>query len=390
MERDCVGGEANCQLWVDSLQSGLMQIGIDCRLTAYQMGGISQYTIYLLKALAELDKVNSYIVGQMARDGRSHTPSSPNFRRTNLYTPCHHRLEKWALGGELLSRRLDVWHSPDFIPPAWGARKRVITVHDLNFIYYPQFLTDESKRYYAGQIAWACEVADAISADSEATRQDLIDLLHVPADKVTTIHLAANPLYAQSYAEEAIEATLATYNLPRGFILCVGTLEPRKNIPMLLKAYAMLRLETAVDLPLVLVGGKGWLYEEIFATIDHLQLRPHVHHLQGVYDEQLAHLYHSAGLLVTPSHYEGFGLPALEAMHCGCPVVVSDRGSLPEVVGEAGIILDPDDPELWTGTIHDVLTYKETYTTLTTKGFEQAKRFSWRETAVATQKLYQL
>ncbi len=332
-----------------------MHIGIDGRLPYYQLGGISQYVLHLLPALAELDGENRYTIFHSRKDGRSYTPSAPNFGRKNLWTPCHHRLERWALSGELLPHRLDVLHSPDFIPPQFGAKRRIITVHDLNFIYYPQFLTAESLRYYADQIEWAVRVADHISADSHATRQDLIERLNVPPEKVTTVHLSVNPLYQQTYSDAEIDATLQKHNLSRGFILFVGTLEPRKNIPTLIKAYHKLRQETAptssrgqaVSVPLILVGGKGWIYDDIFNTIDALNLRDHVRHLSGIFDEQLAHLYHAAGVLVTPSYYEGFGLPALEAMTCGCPALVSNRGSLPEIVGPNGVMVDdPDDVPL--------------------------------------------
>lgn len=363
-----------------------MHIGIDCRLPYYQMGGISQYALHLLPALAELDTEHHYSVFQSRKETRNLAP--PSFTQRVLWTPCHHRLERWALTAELLPHQLDVWHSPDFIPPAGGAKRRIITVHDLNFIYYPDYLTPNSRRYYLDQIAWAVKVADHISADSEQTRQDLIEQLNVPPQKVTTIYLAANPLYEQAVAEDGIKATLADYNLPAGFILCVGTLEPRKNIPMLLHAYAQLRHTAHLDVPLVLVGGKGWLYEQIFQTIDELNLNQHVHHLSGVSNERLAHLYHSAGVLVTPSHYEGFGLPALEAMHCGCPVIVSNRASLPEVVGPAGLTLDPDDTTAWVENIARVLTESELRHQMIAAGRTQAQTFTWQRTAQQTHALY--
>ncbi len=366
-----------------------MHIGIDARLPYYQMGGISQSVLHMLPALATLDQDNRYTVLQMGKDGRSYTPPAQNFQRHNLLTPCHHRLEKWALGAELLPLRLDVLHSPDFIPPAFGAKRRIITVHDLNFIYYPQFLTAESLRYYREQISWACRVANHIAADSHATRQDLIDRLDVPPEKVTTVHLAANPLYTQPYPEETVAATLAKHNLPHGFVLFVGTLEPRKNVPTLVHAYGLLR-ERGIDVPLTLVGGKGWIYDQIFSTIAELGLSDYVRHLSGISDQELAHLYHGAGVLVTPSFYEGFGLPALEAQHCGCPVVVSHRGSLPEIVGPHGVMVDdPEDVEAWAGILARVLSDSEMRAEMVARGYAQAQSFSWRETAVSLLQLYQ-
>ena len=365
-----------------------MHIGIDCRLPFYQMGGISQYILHLLPALAALDGENQYSLFHMQRDGRSHTPSAPNFQRRNVLTPCHHKLERWTLGVELLPHRLDLLHSPDFIPPQWGGPRKLITVHDLNFIFYPQFLTQASMRYYADQIERAVQVADHILADSHATRHDLIEQLRVPPEKITTVHLAANPLYEQAYDETAVSTTLQKHNLPRDFILFVGTLEPRKNLPFLIRAYRQLLQAGEIDVPLILVGGKGWLYEEVFTAIDELSLHKQVRHLSGIFDEQLAHLYHAAGVLVTPSHYEGFGLPALEAMHCGCPVIVSDRGSLPEVAGEAGMQLGLDDEVVWTEALHRVLTDSSLREKMITKGHTQAKTFSWQKAAEMTLQIY--
>jgi glycosyltransferase involved in cell wall biosynthesis len=365
-----------------------MRIGIDARLPYYQMGGISQYILYLLPALAELDQENEYVIFHSRKDGRSYQPPAANFQRHNLWTPCHHRLERWALSAELPPHRLDLLHSPDFIPPAAGAKRRVITVHDLNFFYYPQFLTAESRRYYLGQIEWAVQAADHILADSHHTRQDLMERLHVPADKVKTVHLAANPVYAQARLAEQVEQLLARHNLPRGYLLFVGTLEPRKNVPGLIKAYYQLRQETAVDVPLVLAGRKGWLYDEIFATIDELELRPYVHHLENLPDEEVACLYAAAGLLALPSHYEGFGLPVLEAMHNGCPVICSNRGSLPEVAGTAGLLLEPDDTDGWVAAVQRVLGDSELRYEMIEKGYRQAQGFTWQKTAEATLAIY--
>jgi len=365
-----------------------MHIGIDVRLPFYQMGGISQYILHLLPALAALDGENQYSLFHMRQDGRSHAPSAPNFQRKNVFTPCHHKLERWALGLELLPHRLNVLHSPDFIPPQWGGRRKVITIHDLNFIFYPEFLTRGSMAYYADQIERAVQVTDHISADSHATRHDLIEQLHVPPEKITTVHLAANPLYERAYEETAVSTTLKKHNLPRGFILFVGTIEPRKNLPFLIRAYDALLKQGEVDVPLILVGGKGWLFEEVFTTIDELGLQKQVRHLTGIFDEQLAHLYHAAGVLVTPSHYEGFGLPALEAMHCGCPVIVSNRGSLPEVVGEAGLQLPLDDEAVWTDALRRVLTDSALRQRMIARGHSQAKAFTWQKAAQKTLEIY--
>lgn len=365
-----------------------MKIGIDARLPYYRMGGISQYVLHLLSALAELDETNQYTVFHSRKDQKTYVPGRRNFSRRDLWTPCHHKWERTALAVELMPHRLEVIHSPDFIPPSFGAKRRVITVHDLNFVFFPQFLTEDSLRYYHGQIAWAVKQADRISADSEATRQDLIEQLGVQAEKITTVHLAANPLYARPCSPANVRETLQRHNLPEGYILCVGTLEPRKNIPALAHAYAQLLRSGAVDVPLVLVGGKGWKYEEVFDTIRELRLEKQVKHLSGIEDAELAQLYHAAGVLVTPSFYEGFGLPALEAMHCGCPIVVSNRGSLAEVAGDAGILLEPEDIDGWSSAILKVLEDSEFRERMIAAGYAQAEKFTWSNAARKTLALY--
>jgi glycosyltransferase involved in cell wall biosynthesis len=366
-----------------------MQIGIDCRLPTYHMGGISQYIIHLIAALAGLAGDEHFQVFHSYKEKRYFTPGdSQRFSRSDLITPCHHPLERYLLGVELARHRLDVLHSPDFIPPASGAARRVITVHDLTFLYYPQFLTAESRRFYADQIGWAVAVADHIIADSEATRIDLINLLGVVPDRATTIHLAANPIFNADYAVDEINQTAVKYGVGRGFVLSVGTLEPRKNLPMLIRAYHQLRQRHHVAVPLVLVGSAGWMYDDIFRVIADLQLTGYVRHLTGVSDVELAHLYRAAGVLAFPSHYEGFGLPALEAMHSGCPVIASNRGSLPEVIGDAAISLDPDDVNAWVVELNRVLAESDSANSLRHAGLEQARKFTWEKTAAKTLAVY--
>lgn len=366
-----------------------MRIGVDCRLPTYRMGGISQYVLNLLPALAELDRDNEYVVFHSRKEQRSFLPASADtWSRRNLWTPPHHRLERWSLSAELTPYNLDVMHSPDFIPPKSGASRRVITIHDLTFIHYPELLTDESRRYYFDQIQWAAETADAISADSLATRADIIDILSVRPEKVTAIPLAANPLFSEAVEQSRVPATLGRYDLVPGFYLAVGTLEPRKNLPMLLRVYARLRAEKEIRVPLVLVGRKGWLFEDVFMTIEELELEPYVVHLDSVSDEDLRYLYHAAGALVTPSLYEGFGLPALEAQHCGCPAIVSDRGSLPEIVGENGLIISLENDDAWVEALAQIKNDLDFREKAIADGFKQAEKFSWAKSAKQTQSLY--
>ena len=358
-----------------------MRIGIDARLTYYSQAGISRYIQRLVKELPLLDPAVTWIVIQSRKDLRTLAGG----RRVNAWTPCHHRLERWALGGELLPHRLDLLHSPDFIPPRFGAGRTVITVHDLNFVHFPEFLTADSLRYYAGQIEWAIGRADHILADSHQTRQDLLQYLSAPPDKVTTVHLAAD----EQFRPLSDLPVLQRYRLSPGYILFVGTLEPRKNIPTLLAAYRILLDRNATELPLVLVGRRGWLAEGIFETLDALQLDRQVRILDDVMGlESLVQLYNGAGLLVIPSFYEGFGLPVLEAMACHTPVLAADRGSLPEIVGEAGLLINPEDPDELAAAIERILRDDLLRADLIEKGRVQAAKFTWAETARQTLQVY--
>jgi glycosyltransferase involved in cell wall biosynthesis len=263
----------------------------------------------------------------------------------------------------------------------------VITVHDLSFLYYPQCLTDESRRYYNRQIRWAVRRADHILADSHATKSDLISLLDVPPEKVTVVHLAADGAFHPVTDAEAGRIA-GKYGLELGYLLCVGTLEPRKNLPGLLQAYRLLLDRGTTTAPLVLVGGKGWLYDEVFERIEALRLEGYVRFLHDVPDTDLPGMYNAASVLTTPSFYEGFGLPALEAMACGTPVVVADRASLPEVVGDAGLLVDPDDTDSIAKALRRVLTDDPLRARMRELGLAQAASFTWERAAQATLAVY--
>jgi len=364
-----------------------MRIGIDARIAHYSGGGIRNYVVHLLESLAELDGDGDYCILHSRKDD-TFSSLDGSFRSVACWTPSHHRLERWTLSVEIARLGLELLHSPDFIPPTFGYDRSVITVHDLNFLYYPRFLTAESRRYYNGQIEWAVEHADHILADSHATEADLTSLLDVAPDKVTVVHLAADPSF-RPVPEAAARQTAASYDLEPGFLLFVGTLEPRKNVPGLLLAYRIVLDEKVTNEPLVLVGGKGWLYEEIFDRVEALDLENHVHFVHGVPDADLPGLYSAASVLAMPSFYEGFGLPALEAMSCGTPVVVADRASLPEVVGDAGQLIDPEDPGDIAGALKRVLTDESERERMREAGLKQAEAFSWTRVARETRAVYE-
>ena len=363
-----------------------MRIGIDARLVYYSQAGISQYTLRLIQGLAESDRENEFIILQSRKD-KHIIVDKPNFKRVSLWTPSHHRLEQYSLRVEISGLGLDVLHSPDFIPPFHRNCKSIITIHDLAFLLYPHFLTKESARYYS-QIDQAVKCTDHIIAVSQSTKRDTIRLLGAPEHKITVIYESANPIYRPINDRGILEQTKSKYHITGDFILFVSTIEPRKNLPTLLKAYRQLLDSYKSDVKLAVVGRRGWLSEEVFTLVNELRLTNDVLFLGLVPVEDLLYLYNTAQLLVQPSFYEGFGLAPLEALACGTPVVVSNISSLPEVVGDAGLLVDPEDVSELTVAIWRILTDEALRTDLIAKGFKRAQSFSWGKTALQTLELY--
>jgi glycosyltransferase involved in cell wall biosynthesis len=363
-----------------------MRIGIDARLVYYSQAGIGQYILHLVNGLAEIDQETEYVLLQSRKDDTT-ILEQPNFRRVSLWTPSHHRLERYSLNVELMRLGLDVLHSPDFIPPHRPSCKSVITVHDLAFILYPHFLTKESARYY-GHIDQAVRWTDHIISVSESTKRDTIQHLGVPEDKITVVYEAANPIFRPIDRELARSQVRDRHGIDGPFILFVSTIEPRKNVPTLLRGLWQLLECYKEDVRLVLAGGKGWLYEDAFAVVDELALGDRAHFVGRVSSDDLLHLYNAAEMLAHPAFYEGFGLPPLEAMACGLPVIVSNVASLPEVVGDAGLLIDPHDVDELTVGMWRILNDDELRGEMRDKGLRQAARFSWTRAARETLEIY--
>jgi glycosyltransferase involved in cell wall biosynthesis len=360
-----------------------MRIAIDARLVSYIQGGTSRYTVSLVRAMAALRSTHELVV----LEGRKPEldPGWPHgVERRRLRTPPHHRYEQFTLPIELLALGADLLHSPDFIPPFQRPCRSVITIHDLAFLRYPQLLTAESTRYYE-QVGRAVASADQVIAVSEATLRDILDLLKATPAKVTVVYEAAGAECVPLPTTE-LAAHRERLGLPERFVLFVGTIEPRKNLPVLLKAFA--RVWHDLHVPLVIAGRNGWLYEEVYRTRESLGLGSEVMFVGPVDSGQLVYYYNCATCLVLPSLYEGFGLPVLEAMACGTPVVVSNVSSLPEIVGDAGVAVDPSDVDGLAVAITKVLSESELSSHLSQQGLQRSRRFSWDRAARETLAVY--
>ncbi len=353
----------------------MSRIGFDARLPAYHQGGIATWIREVLNALQSQSTAHDFTI---LESRKARFSLAGRFNRSTLYTPCHHALEKYALSVELLPKRLDLLHSPDFIPPLRGARRHVITIHDLHFLHYPQYMTKESRRYYRGQLGRAVRQADHILTVSRATQRDIMDLLQVPAERITTQHHGVShdfkPLSAAFLDEQRREL-----DLPQDFFLCVGTFEPRKNVIALLEAWHLLREQLPDAAPLVLAGRRGWLFDETLQRIEEMQIADDIIWRENVPQEALPALYNLASALVMPSIYEGFGLPALEAMACGTLPIVSNVSSLPEVVGDVGIQIDPMDRDALAAAMMRALTDSDWKAEQEAAGVKRAARFTWEK-----------
>ena len=237
----------------------MAHIGIDARLTHYRVGGTSRYITALISAFEKLDSSHDITLLQSRKASKS---LSNCFLSAAIWTPPHHRLERAALSLELLRHRLDLLHSPDFIAPIRGGKRHIITVHDLSFIHFPEYFTADSRRYYNGQIAASVQHADHILAVSQATKRDLIDILDVPSEMIT-VQLHGVDQQFEPLAPSHSVKTIQALGLPQSYFLFVGTLEPRKNLVGLARAYRDLKLELPDAPKLVLAGRPGWHFEQL-------------------------------------------------------------------------------------------------------------------------------
>lgn len=366
------------------------RIAIDARLAAYQAAGITTYTLSLLAELPALSPTDRFVVLRSRKGASLHT-GAPNLEERALWTPPHHELEQLALPLETALARPHLVHSPDFIPCFRRFWRAVVTVHDLAFLRFPQIVTRESMRYYA-QVSRACQSAERVIAVSHSTARDLQALLGVSPARVRVVYEAAGPAYRPLGDAEVAEVR-CRFGCPQGYFLFVSTIEPRKNLETLLQAMAALgEGRPAADplraIPLLVVGRPGWLFRDTLKLAEEMGLGARVKFLGAARVEDLVALYNGALALAYPSLYEGFGLPPLEAMACGTPVLAADTSSLPEVVGDAGLLLPPKDVGAWVNALSRVAGDADLRARLRAAGQARAAQFSWRRAAQETLAVY--
>ncbi|CAO4172725.1 glycosyltransferase family 4 protein [Methylorubrum aminovorans] len=285
-----------------------------------------------------------------------------------------------AVQRKLISLGVNGYLANHFLPVHFPGLVNYAFLHDVLPILYPEFFMADARENFAHNMA-VFRSANHVFSNSDASRQDLIRVGGVPPDRITTVSLAIDEAFVPKSRLD-VEATLSSHNIgTRPYILTVGTLEPRKNHSRLIDAFLELLNSGNSSCDLVLVGKYGWGTENLINKIHHLGIAEHVHLLSGVNNEQLASLYSGALFAAYPSLYEGFGLPVLEAMACGCPVLTSNRASMPEISGEAALLVDPTDIASITQGLYQMFTNRELRQRLSDLGLKRSRSFSWDRTA---------
>jgi glycosyltransferase involved in cell wall biosynthesis len=373
----------------------MVRIGIDYTAAVRQRAGIGRYAREVITALLALENAQQdayqYIIfaatGQLPRArwqreiDRLRAICNSQFAVRDLplsddwVARIWHRL-RLPVPVEMITGALDIFYSPDFVlPPTRRATHTLLTVHDFSFLHYPEHFVPKLVQYLNQVVPRSVNRADLVLADSEATRADLITHLGTPPDKVKVLYGGVDPRFRPEPEPGENERLRARYGIgDRPYVLSVGTLQPRKNYARLIQAFAQL-----ADLHLLIAGGRGWLYQDILAEVEKHGDRVRI--LGFVDDADLPALYRNAVLFAFPSLYEGFGFPVLEAMACGVPVVTSSVSSLPEVAGDAALLVDPLDVDGLAEAMARALEDADLRQAMVARGLVQAAWFTWERAA---------
>lgn len=367
-----------------------MRIAIDAHTVGTKLGGNESYAVNLTEALAQIDRVNNYTIYVTTNEARERfTNRWPNFkvRSTLPHTPLI-RIPL-TLSAELRKNPVDVLHV-QFTAPPFCPCPVVVSIHDLSFEHLPQTFNRRSRTQLRLTVRHSARRAARILSLSEHTRRDIIETYGITPDRVTAIPLAAPDHFGPIADNRELQRVRHNYGIDGDYILSVGSIQPRKNLARLVRAYALLRRNCSADkLPkLVLVGKCAWLYDETLRALDETNVKDTVILTGYVPERDLPALYSGALCFVYPSYFEGFGLPPLEALKCGAPVIVGNRTSLPEVVGDAALAVDPFDVNAIADAIKRLINDPALRTQLSVKGQQRAGEFNWRETAKKTLAVY--
>lgn len=370
-----------------------MHVGLDGYPLSEPLTGVGHYTLELAIALArnfpadEFDVISPKPFNPGAVE-KVESHSLANLRLTHAKSSSL-RGHWWSVGLPLYAKRarFDLFHGTNFEVPLRKRRPSVVTIHDLSTLVYPETHRTRAVRRARLRLPMATKLARAIITPTEAIKGEVCARLSIKPQKVTAIHEAPREMFQRAKVEEA-DTVRQRLGIADEFILFVGTLEPRKNLITVLNAFAEILGRTSLRPQLVIAGGKGWLIDETLSFISASSIKDYVRLTGYLNDEELRALYSSCRAFIYPSFYEGFGLPPLEAMACGAPVIAGRISALQETLADAAILLEPLDAQIWARTIAEILKDERRRAAMSEAGIKHAAQFSWNKAAIQTREIY--
>jgi glycosyltransferase involved in cell wall biosynthesis len=363
-----------------------MRVAIDTR--KIHDFGIGTYIRNLLRQLARIDRDTEYVLLCREPDMGIAAQLGPNFRSVREPSPNYSFREQIHVPWILRRERPDVYHAPHYVLPAAVRCRSVVTIHDCIHLMFPQYLPNRAAYAYARASMWAAaRRSHRILTVSEASKRDILDLFNVTPDKIVVVYNAIDEHFSATPSAEHVARVRERYQLDHKFVLYVGNIKPHKNLVRLIEAFSQLR-RTHDDLKLLIIGDEISKLPALRRAVHRLKLHKHVRFLGYLKDDTLTVLYRLASVFVFPSLYEGFGLPALEAMASGTPVVTSNVSSLPEVTGGAAVLVDPYDVDSIGNGMRRVLDDPAFADELRIRGLARAREFSWERSVAKTRRVY--
>jgi glycosyltransferase involved in cell wall biosynthesis len=363
-----------------------MRVAIDTR--KLHDFGIGTYIRNLLRQLARIDRDTEYVLLCREADMGIAAQLGPNFRSVREPSPNYSFREQIHVPWVLRRERPDVYHAPHYVLPAAVRCRSVVTIHDCIHLMFPQYLPNRAAYAYARASMWAAaRRSSRILTVSEASKRDILDLFNVRPEKIVVVYNAIDEHFSAAPSDEHVARIRERFQLDHKFVLYVGNIKPHKNLVRLIEAFSQLR-RTHDDLKLLIIGDEISKLPALRRAVHSHKLHKYVRFLGYLKDDTLAVLYRLASVFVFPSLYEGFGLPAVEAMASGTPVVTSNVSSLPEVTGDAAVLVDPYDVESIGNGIRRVLDDPQFAEELRLKGLKRAREFSWARSVEKTRRVY--
>ena len=364
-----------------------MRIAIDARkLHDY---GIGTYVRNLLRELARQDDDAEYVLLCPVADVETLRALGPRFRPIVERSGNYSIREQLGIPLALARAKVDLFHAPHYVVPPLTTRRFVVTIHDCIHLRFPQYLPNRAALYYARTMMnMAARRSQRVLTVSQASKDDIIHYLKVPADKVEVIYNALDERLAMVPTPDEVDRVRERFQLTSPFMLYTGNIKPHKNVDRLIEAFSLLRKRGFEDVKLLIIGDEISKYPNLRRMVHRFQLHQQVRFLGFVPDATLAVLYRLASAFVFPSLYEGFGLPPLEAMAAGAPVITSNVSSLPEVVGDAALLIDPLNPAAIADAMARVLGDPALSADLTRRGRERVNAFSWERSVARVREVY--